>query len=89
MGYSSALDMRAHADEDTALRCHLQHNHFPTVPEVMIPVAKQALYHARRGEWSATVALPDRITLRNGDTVAPVHTICRALHLDVFLDAEE
>ena len=75
----------AGADSDIALAWHLQSNHYPPVPESMIPVARAAIEAGNREDWDAEIALPDGVTYRDA-TTAPAHAIIEAHHLDAFLD---
>jgi hypothetical protein len=79
MGYASVLDFRIQAGDDAALEYHLQHNHFPPVHPVFIPVAKEAIEKARFEEWDDQLVLPN-------ERVLSVADIIRQLHLDAFLD---
>jgi len=65
-------------DEDTALRWHLQINHYPPVHEVFLPVVKRALELARMDCWEVEVKLPNGKVLR-------VMEIVEQLHLREFL----
>ena len=72
-------------DQDTALKLHLQNNHYPPIPLSMVPVCKKALENAKRGDWESLIELPEPITFR-GEKSAPTYEIIDAHHLDVFLE---
>lgn len=86
MGYLSALDMREYGGEEVALRWHLSHNHFPPIPEEMIPVAKKALVNAKAGRWGRRVKLPPGVRHRATGQCATTEALVRHMHLDAFLE---
>jgi len=88
MGTIAATDMVAHADLETALRWHLQHNHYPPVPLSMLPACVEAIDLAVADEWDAEVSLPDGTEYR-GRSVAPVWAVVEAHHLQPFVEQEE
>jgi hypothetical protein len=88
MGYQNALGMAAALPLETALAWHLQHNHYPPVPAVMIPVAARAVKAARRGEYDRRLRLPKGVSWR-GESTAPVSAFITDYHLDAFLAPEE
>lgn len=84
MGYLSAVDMREQAGDDVALRWHLISNHYPPLPESLLPVTKQVIDLARNEEWEELVTLPKGVSYR-GKNKAPVSECVRAWHLNAFL----
>lgn len=88
MGRLSAEDMLTHTNQETALVWHLGYNHFPPIPQSMLPVARAAIKYANLGRWDTRVALPEGATYR-GKTRAPVRALVESLHLDAFLDASK
>ncbi|NDB08483.1 MAG: hypothetical protein EBX97_07440 [Actinobacteria bacterium] len=88
MGRLSLDGFREVADDDTALRWHLQSNHYPPIPSVMIEPCKVAIANANAGEWHAEIQLPDGILWR-GNTTCPTHALIEHAHLDGFLDDNE
>lgn len=71
---------------EAALRWHLEHNHYPSVPSSMVPSCALAVVLAGDGEWDALVALPDGIFYK-GEDRAPVAAIIEQHHLEAFLHA--
>lgn len=84
MGNLQAQEMVAHADFDTALRWHLQHNHYPPLPIELYDAAQTAIQFANEGQWDVPVALPDGISYR-GREFAPVWAAVEGWHLDAFI----
>jgi hypothetical protein len=73
----------------TAIEYQLQHNHYPPVPSMMIPVAVKAVELAQAGDWDARVELPAGISYR-GAAAVTVGALIGALHLEPFVsDSEE
>jgi len=69
-----------------ALTVHLQSNHYPPVPLVMIEPAEQAIKACSTGgQPDQLIRLPDRIAYRDGRDAIEAHEIVRALHLGAFL----
>ena len=75
MGSLQASEMVQHGD--VGLRWHLTNNHYPPLPETLLPVVKRVIKHARRGAWDATVNLPSGFTWK-GKNYAPVSTCVEA-----------
>ena len=88
MGRMALEGMLEQASEDQALRWHLSSNHFPPLPESLIPVAKRAIQAARRGQWSMKITLPEEFTWK-GQSTAPVSACITEWHLDAFISEEE
>ena len=66
------------------IRWHLRSNHFPPVPESMVPVCIAALNAAACDEWDKLIPLPEGVGYR-GLTAAPVSAIIEQHHLDPWL----
>ncbi|MGD2144670.1 MAG: hypothetical protein PVF54_09365 [Anaerolineae bacterium] len=80
MGSMQAREMaRLTPDRDTALRWHLQHNHYPPVNVAFVETCKLALDYAAYGDWDYEIKMPNGVTLTVGQ-------IIEDLHLDSFLD---
>jgi hypothetical protein len=83
---------------DRKIAWHLQGNHYPPIPLVMVETCVEAIQLARLGYYTAEVKLPQvqgkdgepfQITWQGQDT-APVSAIVEAHHLDGFIqDGEE
>lgn len=84
MGFQTALGI---ANSDLPLeqqvRWHLTSNCYPPVPEIMVPVAVEAITAIRSGNTDDEVTLPEGVTFR-GSSVADVYEIVDALHLGAF-----
>lgn len=99
MGRQTALDI-ANTDLslDRKVAWHLQGNHYPPIPLVMVEPCVEAIELARLGYYDTEVKLPHgesktgepfQITW-NGQDTAPVSAIVEAHHLDGFIqDGEE
>jgi len=93
MGYGNASVMNQHVQEgdvqlDTALLWHLTSNHYPPVPEAMVPVARKAIEHADCGEWDEIVQFPEGLVV-NGLEEMSVSKIVEIMHLDAFIEQED
>jgi hypothetical protein len=81
----AATIMTEMAGPEAAMHYHLTANHFPPVPESMVPVALKAVELAAEGDWDAELFLPDGIVYRDRFT-APVHAIVEQHHLEAFVE---
>lgn len=70
------------------IRIHLRANHYPPVPESMVPVCLAALNAAACDEWEKLIPLPEGISYR-GLNSAPASAIVEQHHLELWLDNEE
>ena len=82
---------------DRKVAWHLQGNHYPPIPLVMVEPCVEAIELARLGYYTAEVKLPQvqgadgkpfQITWHGQDT-APVSAIVEAHHLDGFIQDGE
>jgi hypothetical protein len=87
MGRMQAEGMREMLDEETALRWHLQHNHYPPISDVFIPICQQVIgiaadaFLTEDGDlWAEEIELPNGKMMR-------VDKIYDDLHLDTFVQA--
>ncbi len=87
-GYLSAVGMATAAPLHAALKWHLQSNHFPPVPAVMVPVAERAVLAARGGDWAKLLRLPAGVRYR-GNVKASVAEVVESFHLDAFVETHE
>ena len=88
MGYLSAVDMLNHANRNVALRWHLQSNHYPAIPDCMLPVIRRAISYAARGKWNTRVTLPEGVHHKWYGSRVPVSTLVEHAHLEAFVAAE-
>ena len=82
---------------DRKVAWHLQGNHYPPIPLVMVEVCVEAIGLARLGYYTAEVKLPlgeskDGVPFQitwHGQDTAPVAAIVEAHHLDGFIQDGE
>lgn len=81
----------------TKIAWHLQGNHYPPIPLIMVEPCVEAIELARLGYYTAEVKLPQseskdgepfQITWHGQDT-APVSAIIEAHHLDGFINTAD
>jgi len=94
MGRSMSEGLRDSVNEgicdlDTALSIHLSSNHYPPLPDCVLPLAKQAIQMANEGDWDGEVDLSEAGISWRGQSKAPVSACIEAWHLDCFLDEQE
>lgn len=83
----NTADMIDAAGRMIALVWHLRHNHYPAVPERMLPVCEAAIDFANDDDWDRLIDLPEGVLWR-GRTDAPAWAIIDQLHLSAFLSDE-
>jgi hypothetical protein len=66
---------------------HLKSNHFPPIPKSMVKPCIEAIDAANEGDWEKLISLPEGTGYR-GLTVAPVHAIVEAHHLETWITDE-
>lgn len=66
---------------------HLKSNHFPPIPKSMVKPCIEAIDAANEGDWKKLISLPEG-TGYQGLTVAPVHAIVEAHHLETWITDE-
>jgi hypothetical protein len=64
------------------LRWHLQHNHYPPIHPVFIPVAQRAIEEVQNGNGAKVCVMPNKIR-------KSYDSIVRELHLEDFLENGE
>lgn len=86
MGYATALGI---ADSNISLEqqvsWHFQSNCYPPIPQLMVPLAVEAIDYAIADEWDEVLDLPEGVSFR-GDTAVSVATIIDGLFLQAFVD---
>jgi hypothetical protein len=97
MGHMRAIDaattMTDMAGIERAMSYHLTANHYPPVPESMVPVCIEAvmlaadIYMDDVDGAVEEIELPEGVSFRGRET-APISNIIEAHHLDAFIDAE-
>lgn len=74
---------------DSALSWHLSGNHYPPIPQMMIPACKLAIEAGNEGEYDRLIQLPEGVVHRvHGDKV-PAREIIEHAHLDSFIEQDE
>lgn len=72
-----------------ALSVHLSSNHYPPVPQDMVPVCIAAIEAGNEGEWDRLIDLPEGVEYKDGRTAVEASVLIESLHLDAFLDGED
>jgi hypothetical protein len=97
MGSLQAQEMAEMLDSRTAMAWHLQGNHYPPIPAVMIDPCLEAIDAAIDGDWDREIQLPFdgerdgkpfQITWRGQDT-APAWAIVEGHHLQNWVELDE
>jgi len=89
MGSLQAMDIaESDLDLESQIRYQLRSNHYPPVPESMIPVCIEAIDYANEGEWEEMITLPEGVSWK-GEPCAPVHAIVEGHHLEFWISESE
>lgn len=86
MGTLAASEMAEYTTLRVALSWHLQSNHYPPVPQSMVPVCLSAIDAINEGEFYRSIDLPEGISWR-GQSDAPAWAIVDGHHLEPFIDS--
>ena len=94
MGRLQTEEVAGMVDLDTALRWHLQYNHYPPVPGAMVKPCKDAIEIARHwnedDEMDELVDLPDGVQYKGRDDGKALATaLIEDYHLADFLTTED
>jgi hypothetical protein len=57
MGYLETQEMANLMDLEQGIRWHLRHNHYPPVPNEMVPVAVEAVRLCREDKFDETIVI--------------------------------
>ena len=92
MGYANAAGMAEQVNDgalslDAAVSWHLSSNCYPPVPQLMVPVAVQAIHRMRTGHGDSAVTLPHGTTYR-GRVKVEASLIIESLRLDAFVECD-
>ena len=89
MGALHAMELAdSELDLETQIRFQLRSNHYPPVPESMVPVCIQAIDQANEGNWEEMIKMPEGVSWRNQDH-APVYAIIEQHHLEFWVAESE
>ena len=88
MGAMRAMDIVEHFSLEEGIKMHLRTNHYPPVPESMVPVCLDAIDAANEGDWNRDIDLPEGVMFR-GLTTAPADAIVEQHHLEFWIIESE
>lgn len=82
-------DLGIALDIETQIQIHLQSNHYPPVPAIMVPACIEAIDAVNdAGLWNLDIPLPEGV-LWKGLTTAPAYAIIESHHLEAWLIERE
>jgi hypothetical protein len=82
-------DLGIALDIESQIGIHLQSNHYPPVPKIMVQPCIEAIDAVNdAGLWDLDIPLPEGV-LWKGLTSAPAHAIIEAHHLNAWLIERE
>lgn len=88
MGYAAAVEFAEHAPNlETALRWHLQSNHYPPLPLSLLPACVEAIEAYDAEDYERLIELPEGIFWK-GQKEAPARAIIDGHNLEPFLGDE-
>ena len=73
---------------DEAVAIHLQGNHYPPVPLIMVEPCVQAIYAVNDWRSDESIELPKGV-LYKGETTAPAWAIVEQHHLDAWVQNDD
>ena len=88
MGKLQAMEMAEMLDMESALSWHLRANHYPPVPESMVPVCVEAIEAGLDDDYEKLIKLPEGVSWR-GEEEAPAYAIIEGHHLETWLELDE
>jgi hypothetical protein len=83
MGYAQAMEMANLMDLENGIRWQLLHNHYPPVPEEMIPVAIKAVRLCRVNKFNETIVTFFEHQVHGWSL--PAYVIVEAYHLELWV----
>ena len=87
--FANDLALADNLDIETQIGIHLQSNHYPPIPDVMIAPCVEAIDAVNdAGLWNLDIPLPEGV-LWKGLTSAPAHAIIESHHLDAWIIERE
>lgn len=92
MGYKKSLEIveleqEGYFNRETAIKFHLESNHYPPVPEVMVAPCIEAIDAYNAEETDGVITLPKGVTYR-GMATAPVLSLIKNYNLEAWLKAD-
>ena len=84
MGYTQAMEMVNLISLEQSIRWHLQCNHYPPVPNVMIPIAVKAVMLCREDRFDDTVVT--FFEYQPCGWSLPAYVIVEAYHLEPWVN---
>ncbi len=84
----AAMEKQGEISIDQALSWHLSSNHYPPIPQYMLPACKAAIDAANAGEWDREIDIPEGVQYKDGGKPTASALIEHA-HLDSFLDRDD
>jgi hypothetical protein len=90
MGSNTAIDLATNLDIslEQAIGYHLQGNHYPPVPLIMVAPCIEALDAAREMDPMRYIAMPEGVFYK-GMSHAPAWAIIQQHHLDAWLPQDD
>lgn len=88
MGKLQAMEMAEMLDMESALAWHLKANHYPPVPETMVPVCVEAIEACQEDDYKKLIKLPEGVSWK-GEEKAPAYAIIESHHLEAWLELDE
>ena len=74
---------------ENSISIHLRSNHYPPVPDIMVPVCIDAIDAVNtEGDWDKEITLPEGVSWK-GLTSAPASAIIEQHHLEFWLIESE
>lgn len=89
VGRASLEGMLEQVDTDVALGWHLQYNHYPPIPSVMVDACKAAIAAASDGDWEQEIELPEGVTYKDCGESCPAWALIEHAHLHGFIEMGE
>jgi len=88
--FANDLALADNLDIETQIGIHLKSNHYPPVPDFMIPTCIEAIDAVNdAGLWHLEIPLPEGVFYKGNLTTAPAHAIIDQHHLDAWIIERE
>ena len=83
MGHIHALEILNLINLEQDIRWHIENNYYPRVPDIMIPIAVEAVILCRNDQFNETIEVP--IEHRMG-WMLPAYMIVEIYHLEPWVN---